>query len=182
MDGSFDTTRNPVLVADDERRYVEANPAACALLGLSRDEIVGRRIDDFSPLAARERIDEVWRDFLARGGTTGRWPMRLPDGRELEIAYGAVANVAPGRHISIFLVAAPARSNGGVLTAREREVLALVAAGETSRSVAERLYLSPTTVESHIRSAMNRLGARNRPHAVALALARGELEPDGATG
>jgi DNA-binding CsgD family transcriptional regulator len=35
--------------------------------------------------------------------------------------------------------------------------------------------VSPTTVDSHIRSAMERLGARNRVHAVALALARGEV-------
>ena len=33
----------------------------------------------------------------------------------------------------------------------------------------------PTTIDTHIRSAMERLGARNRVHAVALALAAGEV-------
>jgi PAS domain S-box-containing protein len=179
MDGDFAATTNPVLVADDDRRYVDANPAACALLGLRREQLIGKRLDDFAPPGAAAELRELWEDFLRRGGQTGTWRMQLPDGRQLDLTYGAVANVAPGRHISILLVADPVEP---VLTAREREVLSLVAEGGTSREVAERLYLSPTTVESHIRSAMQRLGARNRPHAVALALARGELALDGRAG
>jgi PAS domain S-box-containing protein len=179
MDGTFSATHNPVLVVDDDRYYLDANLAACSLLGLSRDEIVGRRIDDFAAGEEAAALDEVWRQFIERGGLTGRWRMALPDGRTVDFAYGAVANVVPGRHVAILLVGDPADR---VLTAREREVLSLVASGQTSRDVAERLYLSPTTVESHIRSAMQRLGARNRPHAVALALARGEVMLDGRPG
>jgi PAS domain S-box-containing protein len=182
MDADFEQalkrTRNPVLVADDERRYVDANEAALQLFGLERDELLGYRIDDlFVQDGGDVDLAAVWRGFLERGGLTGFVTLRLPDGRQFDLRYGAVANVAPGRHLSIFLVeedAGPGDADPR-LTAREREVLGLAAQGNTTRDIAERLVVSPTTVDTHIRSAMERLGARNRVHAVALALARGEV-------
>jgi DNA-binding CsgD family transcriptional regulator len=54
------------------------------------------------------------------------------------------------------------------LTVREREVLTLVSAGVRSREIAERLGISRATVESHVRSAMSKVGARSRLHAVLL--------------
>jgi DNA-binding NarL/FixJ family response regulator len=54
------------------------------------------------------------------------------------------------------------------VTAREREVLTLVSAGVASREIAERLGISRATVESHVRSAMSKVGARSRLHAVLL--------------
>jgi DNA-binding CsgD family transcriptional regulator len=56
------------------------------------------------------------------------------------------------------------------LTAREREVLRGLADGLTNDEIGGRLFLSPETVRTHIRKAATRLGARNRTHAVALAL------------
>jgi DNA-binding NarL/FixJ family response regulator len=49
-----------------------------------------------------------------------------------------------------------------VLTRREREVLLLLYAGMTTAEVAARLFLSPTTVRSHLHSAQRRLRARSR--------------------
>jgi DNA-binding NarL/FixJ family response regulator len=48
------------------------------------------------------------------------------------------------------------------LTDREEEVLAVVARGRTNREIAEELYISPSTVKTHITSLMLKLGARNR--------------------
>jgi DNA-binding CsgD family transcriptional regulator len=48
------------------------------------------------------------------------------------------------------------------LTARERDVCALVAAGRTNREVAAELFLSPRTVEHHLRLAYRKLGVRSR--------------------
>jgi DNA-binding CsgD family transcriptional regulator len=54
------------------------------------------------------------------------------------------------------------------LTARERQVLNLVAEGQTSRQIAQQLYLSARTVEMHVQNAMTKLGCRTRAEAVHL--------------
>jgi DNA-binding CsgD family transcriptional regulator/predicted transcriptional regulator len=70
------------------------------------------------------------------------------------------------------------------LSAREVEILTLVAAGCTDRQVAERLHLSPHTVATHLRRMRERLGCRSRAALVRSALARGwlactEARPEG---
>lgn len=62
-----------------------------------------------------------------------------------------------------------------VLTAREAEVLDLLAVGLNGEEVAQRLVLSSETVRTHVRNASARLGARTRAHAVVLALRLGEI-------
>ena len=63
------------------------------------------------------------------------------------------------------------------MSQREREVLQLVAEGFEIAAIAERLSLAYATVRTYLRSARARLGARSAPHAVALALVMGEIEP-----
>jgi len=62
-------------------------------------------------------------------------------------------------------------------TAREREVLALLATGATDAEIADLLGLSPATVQTHVRNAKTKLGARTRAQAVALAVAQGLIAP-----
>jgi DNA-binding CsgD family transcriptional regulator len=61
------------------------------------------------------------------------------------------------------------------LTAREADVLVLVAEGQTNRQVAESLFLSPKTVELHVSRILDKLGARTRGEAVAKARRSGLL-------
>jgi two-component system response regulator DesR len=56
-----------------------------------------------------------------------------------------------------------------LLSAREHEVLDLIAAGATNREIADRLFLSPHTVKEHTSALYRKLGARNRAEAVQLA-------------
>jgi DNA-binding NarL/FixJ family response regulator len=65
------------------------------------------------------------------------------------------------------------------LSARERQITELLAAGMTGEEVAERLVLSTETVKTHIRNAMTKLEARNRVHAIAIALRTGLISFDG---
>jgi PAS domain S-box-containing protein len=64
--------------------------------------------------------------------------------------------------------AAPAESNGD-LTRRELEILRFVAAGETTKSVADRLHVSPATVRNHVQNILGKLSVHSRLQAVAYA-------------
>jgi DNA-binding NarL/FixJ family response regulator len=68
----------------------------------------------------------------------------------------------------------PSRTH--LISPREREILGLVATGMTSSQIATGLVLSDMTVQTHVRNAMQKLGAHNRIHAVVLAAAQGEIE------
>jgi DNA-binding NarL/FixJ family response regulator len=64
-----------------------------------------------------------------------------------------------------------------LLTDREREVMALVAAGLTNDEIAERLFLSPATAKTHVNRAMTKLGARDRAQLVVAAYETGLVRP-----
>lgn len=180
----FERSRNAMLIADDDRRYRDANRAAELLLGKSREEILACRIDDFTPPEHRDGLDQVWQDFLAEGRQAGRFELLLGNGERLEVEFSAVTNVFPGRHLSIFLSPVPEPATGesgamregrGPLTPREREVIGLVALGATTEDVAGQLVISEETARTHVKNAMEKLGSRNRAQAVAEAIRTGEL-------
>jgi DNA-binding NarL/FixJ family response regulator len=70
---------------------------------------------------------------------------------------------------------APAALDG--LTDRERETLALVAAGLSNDDIAERLYVSPSTAKTHVNRAMTKLGVRDRAQLVVIAYQSGLIRP-----
>lgn len=63
-----------------------------------------------------------------------------------------------------------------VLSPREREILDGVARGLSGDQLGEELAISPETVRTHIRNAMEKLEAHTRAHAVVIALRQGEIE------
>ncbi|KQV13665.1 response regulator transcription factor [Kitasatospora sp. Root107] len=65
-----------------------------------------------------------------------------------------------------------------VLTAREREVMAQVAEGLSNDEIAERMYVSPLTVRTHVQRTMTKLGARHRAQLVAIAYQSGLVRVD----
>jgi DNA-binding NarL/FixJ family response regulator len=67
------------------------------------------------------------------------------------------------------------RTRTGLLSARERGVVRVVAAGLSNRQIAKTLSISERTVKFHITAIFNKLGADNRAQAVALAAERGLL-------
>jgi PAS domain S-box-containing protein len=189
-----------ILVVDDQRRCVEVNLAACRLLGLPRRAALGRAVDDFLTPGMRKRLDHVWRAFREGGGHAGPFELSSQAAEAHEVNLSVVANVLPGRHLLILAatnsqpdeVEGPqqvqpdvqvrshnlnsgARFGRGGPTPREREVLALLAGGATDEQIAEMLELSPATVQTHVRNAKAKLGARTRAQAVAMALQHGMI-------
>ncbi|HET8566611.1 MAG TPA: response regulator transcription factor [Solirubrobacterales bacterium] len=64
----------------------------------------------------------------------------------------------------------PPQGSRGKVTQRQRQILQLLADGESTTVAARELDLSEETVKTHTKNALARLGARNRAHAVAIAI------------
>ncbi len=62
------------------------------------------------------------------------------------------------------------------LTMRESEILTHVATGNSNRDIGKLLFISEQTVKAHLRHIMDKLGASDRAHSVAIAVRRGFLE------
>jgi two-component system nitrate/nitrite response regulator NarL len=66
-----------------------------------------------------------------------------------------------------------AQDTQGALSAREREILGLLAEGASAPDIARRLYLSPATVKTHLHNVYEKLGVSERAAAVAEGMRRG---------
>ncbi|OUL33678.1 PAS domain S-box protein [Nostoc sp. 106C] len=95
----FQGANDAMVIADDEGRYVDANPAASRLFGLSTTDLLGRTIVEF----AEPGFDfiQAWQDFQASGEEAGEFRLLRPDGTIREVEYRATANFLPHRHLSI---------------------------------------------------------------------------------
>jgi DNA-binding NarL/FixJ family response regulator len=120
-------------------------------------------------------------DLLISGLDSGARGYALKDGApsELTTALTTVAEggtyVDPRLHPA--LLSRRATQTQKSLSKREREIMELLSQGLTGEQVAERLFLSPETIKTHIRNAMNKLEANTRVHAIAIALREGFISP-----
>ncbi|WP_433710176.1 response regulator [Nocardia sp. CA-084685] len=66
-----------------------------------------------------------------------------------------------------------------ILTAREREVVAMVAQGLSNEEIAQKMYVSPLTVRTHVQRAMSKVSVQNRAQLVVIAFQSGlvRIEP-----
>ena len=92
---------------------------------------------------------------------------RREAGLPMVAARGPISDPRPGGSLNVVA--------GGVLTESEVRVVRLVAEGLTNREVATRLYLSPHTVDSHLRHTFTKLGIRSRVQLAREVVRRPEL-------
>jgi PAS domain S-box-containing protein len=184
---AFRQSRNPMVLVDDERRIVEANVAFLRMLGRRRDALVGKHLYTLvagGPIATPAE----WRARLVQGHFTGSATMLHEDGSEIAVQWAGHTEVATGRRLVLFVALNTSRWGShfrrhrdhkparGKLSARELEVVRLVARGETGPEIAAELGIANETVRTHVRNAMTKLGARSRAHLVAKALGEPNLQ------
>ncbi|MGZ4190213.1 MAG: AAA family ATPase [Actinomycetota bacterium] len=128
----------------------------------------------------RARCTRLWAAALLRAGERDEAAARLSEARELAAEAGATVelNKIEARMRELGARPRAGRPRGprrpeGSLSAREEEVVALVAAGASNGEVAARLFLSERTVEDHIANAQRRLGLTGRAALAAWAAKQG---------
>lgn len=173
-----------MLVVDDDATCTQASLGACRLLGISRTELVGSALSALLNEGSRERFEHIWLAFRATGGHADPFTVQTP-AAEVEVAVTVMPDLLPGSHL--IRLDRLASSSGSLKesprserrpTAREREILALLADGATDGQIAGMLALSPATVQTHVRNAKAKLGATTRTQAVALAIRLGLIVVD----
>ena len=108
--------------------------------------------------AARAALDDAVLDAVRQGRTLSQ----AADAIALALS---TAQPAPGPAPAVTVPAArrtPAGSPAGPLSAREREIVALLAGGASNAKIAETLFVTPNTVRTHLDRIRDKTGARNR--------------------
>ena len=95
-----------ILLADDNRQYVHATPAAARLAGRPLARLLTMRVEDLAPGADRSEVPEAWDRFVSAGEASGPYTIERPDGSEVAIRFAAKANAPwPGSHASLVVPA-----------------------------------------------------------------------------
>lgn len=135
-----------------------------------------RRIVERAPrtrvVALTASIDEARMMSALRAGACGY----VRKHAEPETLLAAIRSVARGRtYIDPAAAGDALRASdpSEELTARETEVLRLVALGRSNKEIADSLFVSEETVKTHVSRVLAKLGAENRAQAIVVALKRG---------
>jgi PAS domain S-box-containing protein len=97
----FENTLDAILIASDTGEYVGANEAACDLFGVSLDELLGAKVEDFVRSGEEHQTRLAWQAFLEQGEQEGEFPLYRPDGEMRNLEFKAKAGFLPGRHLSV---------------------------------------------------------------------------------
>jgi DNA-binding NarL/FixJ family response regulator len=118
-------------------------------------------------------------DLLRHGLDSGARGYALKAG-SIEELSGAIARVAAGGsyvdpRLDRVLGAPRSATRVTQLSPRERQIIGLMAEGLTAERIGDEISVSVETVRTHVRNVIRKLQARNRVHAIAIALERGEI-------
>ena len=89
-----------LMIADDTARYVAVSGATHQLTGYEARELSEMSVWDLTLLPSTVDTQGLWNDFIAAGRQEGEYVLRHRDGRAVSARYVALANVAPGWHVS----------------------------------------------------------------------------------
>ena len=165
--------RMPVLDGLEATRLIAADP-----------ELAGVKVLILTTFEQDEYVAEALR--AGAGGFLGKGvdPEELL--RAIRIVAGGESLLSPAatRALIARFLAQPSASDPptvtaplNALTARELEVVTLVAAGLSNEEIASQLFVTPLTAKTHVNRAMTKLGARDRAQVVVIAYESGLVRP-----
>ena len=183
----FEKSPNGIILIDEQRRFVDVNAATVELFGYTRGALLGRSITDIIKTAERVESWERWRSFQTSGEYSGLRTLVRTDDTEVTVKFAArLANIG-GRKLAVYVAErarpneraprAVKQGNHHLVTAREKEVIRLIALGKTTAGIAEELSISPETVRTHVRNTMRKIGVHTRAQLVAGCLTLDAAEP-----
>lgn len=186
---AFNLSANPMGLLQADRVLVGVNDAFLKTFGYTRIHALGRKWESFVSDGSRSQMTQDWRELLRTGHLNGEREIVRADGRHVLAQFAAVREHVTGRELVLGVVldqdTRPMRCgkstiepSAGALTVREREVVAEVALGRRRREIANELFISEATVKTHLHNAMRKLDVRSQAQLVAVAFARGLIDPE----
>lgn len=183
---AFTQSKNAMVLVDGDREIVDANGAFVRLLGHKRGAMIGHHIYEYV-VSGPIHSPEEWRTQLSEGRFSGETALLNADEMPVAVQWAATTEVVTGRYLVLFVALAtsrwgvrfrrtePPQPAPGALSARELEIIRMVAFGSTGPEIADELQISHHTVRTHVRNAMAKVDARSRAHLVAKALGDGRV-------
>jgi PAS domain S-box-containing protein len=174
----FESALEAIMLVDADGEIREMNDSAAELFGGGDGLADGRRFTDFLPADAAGAWERDWKTLRDHGQISAEAVVVSREGQQVAVDIRARAYYRPGLHLVLVGVRADERSHGHeptILTPREREIFRMLALGFNAPEIADRLFLSPATVRTHVQNGVGRLGAKTRVQAVAMALTKGEI-------
>jgi PAS domain S-box-containing protein len=184
---AFERSKNPMALLNANRVIIALNEAMTEMLGYGRDDVVGRRGDVFIAPNDWKHVATDWNEVLRAGRGMHVRDFVAADGGLVRVQGAARSTTLERRAVVLFVVVRADKaklpegdspSTTGRLTRRELEVITRIAMGRRAREIADDLTIATATVQTHVRNAMAKVGARSQAQLVAFALTRGLLDPD----
>lgn len=170
---------DPLFVVDEELRIVAWNAAVEALTGVPAEAAVGNAcwsvvggLAEDGAVVCHAGCALAREAFMRRDTSSRSLDVRTTSGRRRVTVFTISAGAAGSQHLVHLLgalTATPAAAPAPEvqrLTPRQREVLALLGAGEDARQIAATLEISVATVRTHIRHILRTLGVHTQLAAV----------------
>jgi predicted ATPase/DNA-binding NarL/FixJ family response regulator len=158
----------------DPARAVELAGAALALRRAVGSSASARIAPDDPLEAARRQLGAAAVETLLAAGAA----MSATEAVRLATGWGSSEPAGNDARLAVPHQAAGPPGSAGPLTAREREIAALIARGLSNRAIADQLVISPATAARHVANIFTKLGFSSRAQVAAWAVQREPRNPD----
>ena len=96
-----DALAEAVLLVDDRGRFVDANAAACRILGYPIEQLLRLSVEDIAATETAQERERLWCRFQQQGSQAGRYLIKAGDGALRLVSYRSWAQVLPGYHLNL---------------------------------------------------------------------------------